>query len=96
MTPPGAGVSPNGFELLDTLAKVVVHGRHHDRLDSSHRWAQQGFRSSGVGLRGVTAINEEGNAQVFVPGELDEQRSFRQRLRYLDVFGEGAEPGDAQ
>jgi uncharacterized protein YnzC (UPF0291/DUF896 family) len=84
--------------VLDTLAqamgaKVVVHGHHHDRLDSSYRWALQGFRSYGVGLRGVTAIDEEGNAKVIVPGELDEQRNFRQR--YLDVFGEDADGGDA-
>ncbi len=93
------GYHPNGFELLDTLAqvmgaKVVVHGHHHDRLDSSYRWALQGFRSYGVGLRGVTAIDEEGNAKVIVPGELDEQRNFRQR--YLNVFGEDADGGDAQ
>lgn len=93
------GYHPNGFELLDTLAqvmgaKVVVHGHHHDRLDSSYRWALQGFRSYGVGLRGVTAIDEEGNAKVIAPGELDEQRSFRQRD--LDVFGEDADGGDAQ
>lgn len=89
------GYHPNGFELLDTLAnvmgaRVVVHGHHHDRLDSSHRWPAQGFRSYGVGLRGVTAIDEEGNAEVIVPGELDEQRSFRQR--YLGVFGDGDTP----
>ncbi len=59
------GYHPNGFGILDTLAqsmgvKVVVHGHHHDRLDSSARWAQQGFRSYGVGLRGITAIDADG------------------------------------
>lgn len=86
------GYHQNGFDLLDTLAqsmgaKVVVHGHHHDRLDSSFRWAQQGFRSYGVGLRGITAIDEHGNAEVIVPGEVDEERDSRQR--FLDVFGEG-------
>lgn len=86
------GYHPNGFELLDTLAqcmraKVVVHGHHHDRIDSSDRWAEQCFRSFGVGLRGITAIDEDGNAEVIVPGELDEQRNFRQR--YFDAFGGG-------
>jgi predicted phosphodiesterase len=78
-----------GFEILDTLAqsmgaKMSVHGHHHDRLDSSERWTQQGFKSYGVGLRGITAIDADGNATVIVPGELDEQRNFRQR--YMDVF----------
>jgi predicted phosphodiesterase len=90
---------PNGFELLDILAqsmgaKVVVHGHHHDRLDSSYRWTQQGFKSYGVGLRGITAIDEEGSAKVIVPGELDEQRDFRQR--YLDVFEKPDDGEDAQ
>lgn len=76
---------PNGFELLDTLAqslgaKVVVHGHHHDRLDSTDRWASQGFRSFGVGLRGITAIDADGNAEVIVPGELDHARGFRQHF----------------
>jgi predicted phosphodiesterase len=83
------GYHNNGFEILDTLAqsmgaKVTVHGHHHDNLDSSDRWGQQGFRSFGVGLRGITAINADGNATVIVPGELDAQRDFRQK--YLDVF----------
>lgn len=83
------GYHPNGFELVDTLAqsmgaKVVVHGHHHDRIDSSDRWAAQGFKSHGCGLRGVTAIDADGNAVVIVPGELDAQRDYRQR--YFDAF----------
>lgn len=86
------GYHPNGFDLLDTLAqamgaKVVVHGHHHDSLDSSLRWTSQGFKSHGVGLRGVTAIDDDGRAEILVPGELDKQRSFRQR--YLGVFAGG-------
>lgn len=80
---------PNGFDLLDTLAQTMgvqtlVHGHHHDRLDSSARWAAQGFKSLGVGLRGITAIDEKGDAHVIVPGELDEARSFRQT--FTDQF----------
>ena len=83
------GYHRNGFAILDDLARsmgarVVVHGHHHDRLDSSHHWTQQGFKSFGVGLRGITAIDLEGNASVIVPGELDAQRDFRQK--YLDAF----------
>jgi predicted phosphodiesterase len=86
------GYHPSGFELLDTLAqsmgaKVVVHGHHHDRIDSSDRWAQQGFKTFGVGLRGITAIDAEGNAEVIVPGNLDEARNYRQRR--FDAFGRG-------
>jgi predicted phosphodiesterase len=81
------GHHPNGFKLLDTLAqsmqvKLSVHGHQHDRLDSSHCWEQQGFMSFGVGLRGISAIDMNGNVSVVVPGERDQQRDFRQR--YLD------------
>ena len=66
--------------------KVTAHGHHHDALSSSQRWEQQGFRSFGVGLRGITAIDREGNATVIVAGELDEQRNHRQR--YIDTWGD--------
>lgn len=84
-----SGYHSQGWHLLDDLARsvgasVTVHGHHHDRIDSSDRWAQQGFKSHGVGLRGVTSIDLDGNATVIVPGELDEQRNYRQR--YMDVF----------
>lgn len=76
------GYHPHGFELLDTLAQsmgagVVVHGHHHDALDSSSRWPLQGFKSFGVGLRGVTRISLDGEVEVVFPGELDEQRATR-------------------
>lgn len=92
ITHEASGYHPNGFELLDTLAqamgaKALVHGHHHDRLDSSERWARQGFKSFGVGLRGITAIDADGKAEVIVPGELDEARDDRQR--YLNILGEG-------
>lgn len=61
-----------------------MHGHHDDRLDSSRRWAEQGFKCFGVGLRGITAINADGDATVIVPGELDAKRDFRQP--YVDVF----------
>lgn len=83
------GYHSNGFEILDTLAqsmgvKVTVHGHHHDNLDSSDRWGPQGFKSFGVGLRGITAIDLNGRATVVVPGEIDAQRDFRQK--HIDVF----------
>lgn len=73
------GYHEHGFELLDTLAKsmgvgVSVHGHQHDRLDSSARWKSQGFKSFGVGLRGITAIDVDGKAEVIVVGELDAAR----------------------
>jgi len=76
------GYHPNGFEILDTLAqalgvKIAVHGHQHDRLDSSARWAAQGFKSFGVGLRGITAIDLDGNATAVRPGELDDERGQR-------------------
>lgn len=76
------GYHRNGFELPDTLAqsmgaKVAVHGHHHERIDSSSRWATQGSQSYGVGLRGVASIAENGNSEVVVLGELDEARAYR-------------------
>jgi len=76
------GYHPNGFDMLDTLAQslgvtVAVHGHQHDRLDSSARWAQHGFKSFGVGLRGITAIDNDGNATTIRPGELDDARERR-------------------
>jgi predicted phosphodiesterase len=93
------GYHPNGFEILDDLARslgarVMVHGHHHDRLDSSHRWASQGFESFGVGLRGITAIYADGIASVVVPGELDDFRSFRQG--YLDLKDAGSDDADLE
>ena len=76
------GYHPHGVELLDSLAqqmgvKVTVHGHHHDALDSSARWAGQGFRSFGVGLRGITAISQDGTAEVIVRDERDHVRGRR-------------------
>jgi predicted phosphodiesterase len=78
------GYHPNGFEILDTLAqalgaKVAVHGHHHDNIDSSALWERQGFRSYGVGLRGITSIDANGVATVIVPGDLDDARAYRQQ-----------------
>jgi predicted phosphodiesterase len=83
------GYHHHGFAILDTLAqsmgvRVSVHGHHHDRLDSSERWASQGFKSFGVGLRGITAIDVDGAATLILSGELDRERNFRQQ--YLEVF----------
>lgn len=76
------GYHQHGFELLDTLAQsmganVVVHGHQHDALDSSARWAQQGFASHGVGLRGVSALWPGGRWEVVIKGELDDVRVSR-------------------
>ncbi len=73
------GYHRNGFELLDDLArsmgvKVTVHGHHHDNQDSSDRWLAQGFKSFGVGLRGITALGADGIASVLRVGEVDEAR----------------------
>lgn len=93
------GYHRNGFSILDTLAqsmgaKVLVHGHQHDRLDSSEGWSVQSFKSYGVGLRGITAIDAHGSATVIVPGEIDEARVHRQRD--IDAFrgtGDAIPPG---
>ena len=79
------GYHPHGFELLDTLAqsmrvRALVHGHHHDRLDSSATWESQGFASIGVGLRGISAIFIESGCvrvEVVRKGDLDDHRAGR-------------------
>jgi hypothetical protein len=56
------GYHEHGFTQLDELARrmgvhTTVHGHQHDNIDSSARWAEQGFASYGVGLRGVMALD---------------------------------------
>lgn len=79
------GYHPYGFELLDALAqsmqvKALVHGHHHDRLDSRSRWASQGFASIGVGFRGISAVFVESDGvriEVVRKGDLDDRRAGR-------------------
>ena len=76
------GYHPYGFECLSELARRLgvrfsVHGHQHDCVDSSAVWEAQHFRSFGVGLRGITAIDSTGNAQVVVAGERDNLRPHR-------------------
>jgi len=66
------GYHPHGFGVLDTLARAMgvrlsVHGHHHDALDSSARWAAQGFKSFGVPQAGVSAIDLAGHCRALVP-----------------------------
>jgi len=88
VTHEAGGYHPAGFEILDDLARMLgvrahVHGHHHDALwrtsDLSARWKRQGFRSYGVGLRGITAIDASGDARVIAPGELDDERARYRR-----------------
>jgi predicted phosphodiesterase len=55
------GYHEHGFAPLDELARrmgvrMTVHGHQHDNIDSSARWAEQGFASYGVGLRGGDGV----------------------------------------
>lgn len=70
------GYHPHGFGVLDELARqlgvhTALHGHHHDALDSSAAWQAQGFKSYGVGLCGITALDGEGRVMVRVPGAFD-------------------------
>lgn len=83
---PGEGHHPYGFDILVTLAqsmgaRVSVHGHVHD----ARRSEVQGVTCVGVGLRGITTVDADGNAEVIVPGELDDARNYRQR--YFEPFG---------
>lgn len=71
---------PYGWQSIDLLARkmgvhTVVHGHHHDRLDYSARASIDGFRTIGLGLRGIS--NLEGT--VIRPGELDADRATFRR-----------------
>ena len=54
---------------------TTVHGHQHDCIDSSARWDAQGFKSFGVGLRGVMARDSQEQVRTLVPGALDDQNS---------------------
>jgi len=60
---------------------LSVHGYHHDALDSSSRWAAQGFESRGVGLRGISARWPDGRWEVVLKGELDDERNLHRTTR---------------
>lgn len=78
------GYHDYGFKILDDLArslgaKVSVHGHQHDQIDSSDKWQQQGFKSFGIGLRGITAIDADGNVETIVLGEIDSRHDISQK-----------------
>ncbi|MFH7040777.1 metallophosphoesterase family protein [Paucibacter sp. JuS9] len=83
VTHEAGGYHPNGFSILDTLAQqlgvmVTVHGHHHDALNSSARWQAQGFKSFGVGLRGLSMLDTtDWTWSIVRPGELDQARAGR-------------------
>jgi hypothetical protein len=56
-----------------------VHGHQHDCIDSSAQWDSQGFKSFGVGLRGVMALDAQGQVNSVMAGMLDEVRAERQK-----------------
>ena len=81
VTHEASGYHPYGFPVLDELARalgvsLLAHGHLHDARwrfeDQSKVWQSQRFKSVGVGLRGITAVNGDGELEVVVPGELDE------------------------
>lgn len=72
---------PYGFEAIDELARemgvhTVYHGDHHDSLDYSGDEQRMGFRTYGVGLRGITNLN----GRKVRDGELDSHR-FESRMQ---------------
>ena len=74
----------HGFKALDTLARrmgvrMTAHGHQHDNIDSSAQWDAQGFQSFGVGLRGVMALDAQGQVSQVVAGTLDEVRAGREK-----------------
>lgn len=75
---------PMGFAALDEVARKLrvtrlFHGHHHDCLDYGPFVDAMGFRTIGVGLRGIT--DEEG--RKVVEGELDAARAYRAPARRM-------------
>lgn len=69
---------PHGFEAIDELARAmrvkrVFHGHHHDRLDYREKWFDMGFKTFGVGLCGITALD----GTVVLAGVHDDARRSR-------------------
>jgi predicted phosphodiesterase len=53
---------PHGFSEIDRLARVmgvqaIFHGHHHDSRDYTSAFELMGFKSYGVGFRGITDID---------------------------------------
>ncbi len=70
------GYHRHGFSIIDELARsmgvaTVVHGHHHDCINSSKHWPAQGFKSFGVGLRGISTMQEGTELSVLKAGEMD-------------------------
>ena len=51
--------------------RMTVRGHQHDCIDSSARWAEQGFESYGVGLRGVMAWQKPSTGPSGTEVEMD-------------------------
>lgn len=76
---------PYGFEALDELAQAmgvstVFHGDHHDCLDYSADEEINGFRTYGVGLRGITSLI----GKTVLKGELDDVRMEQRMAKKLN------------
>lgn len=72
------GFHPQGNAAFELLAasmgvRALFHGHHHDALDYSKASANAGFAITGVGLRGITAID----GTRIVEGERDVARAHR-------------------
>lgn len=68
---------PCGFDAIDKLARAmgarwVIHGHHHDEIDSRAAWRDQGFASFGVGMRGVLALWPDGSTARLATGKAAE------------------------
>ncbi len=79
------GYHEHGFKALDTLARrmgvrMTVHGHQHDCINSSARWAEQGFESYGVGLRGVMAWPIGHLSEHAIDGEASEKLTLDENV----------------
>ena len=79
------GYHEHGFKALDTLARrmgvrMTVHGHQHYCINSSARWAEQGFESYGVGLRGVMAWPIGHLSEHAIDGEASEKLTLDENV----------------
>lgn len=50
---------------------LTVHGHHYECIDCSRQWPAQGFKTFGVGLRGMFTMEGGAEMGVLRPGEID-------------------------
>lgn len=70
-----------GWQAVGDLARKMgvrwlFHGHHHDSPDYSEHFVEMGFKTYGVGYRGITSLLTDGKIEVIRLGDYDAARDF--------------------